>query len=185
MRFWAHCVAAGRGGILFGLGAVIAAGCAPPATPGPAASVAMFVPQDMRIHPIFTRVADLNGTGKPDGVEAQLEFSDPFGDPTKASGQVLFELFEYRRQPPYTGRRVGGPWVASLATPADQRDKWVKTLRTYRFPLAYPAVSPSLDYVLTATFELTGGGRFSKMVVLTGHKPDKAADGTKAGPVGL
>ena len=66
-------------------------------TPG---NIDMFAPTGMRIHPIFTQVADLDKDGKPDGIEAQLEFQDQFGDPTKASGQVLFELFDYRRNSP-------------------------------------------------------------------------------------
>ena len=146
----------------------------------------MFVPTAMRIHPIFTHVADLLGEGRPDGIEAQLEFDDQFGDPTKASGQVLFELYEYDRQPPYAGRRLAVLYVGSLASVAEQRDKWNKTLRTYRFPLSYPAVVPTQDYVLTATFELTGGGRFVNRIVLSGHKPTgKPAGGTAAGPLGL
>ncbi len=168
-----------------GLAVLIGAGCEADRPAAPAASVDLFVPKEMRIHPIFTQVADLDGAGKPDGIKAQLEFDDPFDDPTKASGQVLFELFDYIRQAPFTGKRVGGPWVASLATPAEQRDKWNKTLRTYLFPLSYPAISTTQDYVLTATFELTGGGRFFGKMVLTGHgKPgDKAGDGK--GPLGL
>jgi hypothetical protein len=184
MRFSAFAAAAGRV-LLQGWWMVAWVGCAANPTAAPPAVVDLFVPRDMRIHPIFTQVADLAGGGKPDGVEAQLEFDDQFGDPTKASGQVLFELFEYRRQPPYTGRRVAGPWVASLATPVEQRDKWNKTLRTYRFPLAYPAISPTQDYVLTATFELSGGGRFFDKRVLTARHADKGAADAKGSPFGL
>ena len=165
--------------------AAVGSGCGSSPTAAPQSAVDLFVPRDMRIHPVFTQVADLDGSGKPDGVEAQLEFTDTFGDPTKAAGQVLFELYEYRRQPPFTGRRVGGPWVASLATAAEQRDKWNKTLRTYRFPLSYPGISTTQDYLLTATFELTGGGRFFNEMVLSAHKSDKSAGDRKAGPLGL
>ena len=186
MRCSAIAAVAGRALLLSGVVAAMATttGCAADPKAAPAAAD-LFVPREMRIHPIFTQVADLTGGGKPDGVEAQLEFDDAFGDPTKASGQVLFELFEYRRQPPFTGRRVAGPWVASLATAAEQRDKWNKTLRTYRFPLSFPAIVPTEDYVLTATFELTGGGRFFDKRVLTGHKSDPGAAEGKGGPLGL
>ena len=61
----------------------------------------------MRIHPIFTQIADWTHSGKPDGIEAQLEFTDQFGDPTKASGKVLFELFSYQNDSP---DRAGRGW---------------------------------------------------------------------------
>jgi hypothetical protein len=183
MRFSAIAAAAGRVLVQCGLFvAVVGCSSTPAAAPPP---VDLFAPRDMRIHPIFTQLADLTGGGKPDGVEAQLEFDDQFGDPTKASGQVLFELFEYRKQPPYTGKRVAGPWVASLATPVEQRDKWNKTLRTYRFPLAYPGINPAQDYVLTATFELTGGGRFFDKRVLTARHSDKSPGDATGGAFGL
>ncbi len=176
MCCWAFATSAGRAALLSGavMAVSLLCGCESDRKAPPPAATELFVPREMRIHPIFTQVADLDGVGKPDGVEAQLEFDDQFGDPTKASGQVLFELFDYRKQPPFTGKRVAGPWVASLATPAEQRDKWNKTLRTYRFPLAFPAIVPTQDYVLTATFERTGGGRFPiNKLVLIGHKADK------------
>jgi hypothetical protein len=121
----------------------------------------MFAPTTMRIHPIFTQLSDLNHTGKPDGIEAQLEFFDEFGDSTKASGRVLFELFDYRKDSPDPrGRRVHDPWIGSIATPEEQKASWNTTLRTYRFALPDPAISPTQNYVLTAIFEKTGGGRF-------------------------
>jgi hypothetical protein len=99
---------------------------------------------------------------------------------------VLFELYESRRQPPYTGKRLAVPFVASLATVADQRERWNKTLRTYRFPLSYPALNPAQDYVITATFELTGGGRFFDKRLIAGHHPPGKSDGENShGPLGL
>jgi len=127
----------------------------------------MFVPTGMRIHPIFTQVEDWTGDGKPDGVEAQLEFHDQFDDPTKASGAVLFELFEYRKfSPDPRGKRVAGPWTMSLASLAEQRDRWNTTLRTYRFQLDDPGISTGQSYVLSAVFESSGGGRFFDRIVL-------------------
>ena len=163
-------------GLLLG-GLTVIGGCGGDRPASPTA-VDLFVPRTMRLHPIFTQVADVDGAGKPDGIVAQVEFQDQFGDPTKAAATVLFELYERRREPPYTGRRLIPPFVASLATAADQRARWNGTLRTYRFALAYPAINPALDYTLTATVELTGGGRFPvDKLVLTGHKD--AATGPK------
>ncbi len=140
------------------------------------AKVDLFAPTSMRIHPIFTQVEDWTHGGKPDGIEAQLEFNDQFGDPTKASGRVVFELFEYNKKSPDTrGVRLAGPWVSSLATFDEQRERWNTTLRTYRFQLNYPKVTRDKAYVLTAIFEITGGGRFFGSMIITPRKvgPEK------------
>jgi hypothetical protein len=135
----------------------------------------MFAPTGMRIHPIFTQVEDWTKDGKPDGIEAQLEFQDQFDDPTKASGRVLFELFEYRRDSPDPrGRRVAGPWVGSLVTLDEQHERWNTTLRSYRFQLAYPEIRYDANYVLTAVFEMSGGGRFFDRVILTARQPPQS-----------
>jgi hypothetical protein len=130
----------------------------------------------MQVHPIFTQVADWTHSGKPDGIESHLYFTDQFGDPTKASGRVLFELFEYRKDSPDPRGKRLGYWPGSLVTTGDQKEKWNTTLRTYRFQLAYPTVQPTTSYVLSAIFELSGGGRFFNSIVLAGHaveKPEK------------
>jgi hypothetical protein len=153
-------------------------------TPG---NASMFAPTGMRIHPIFTQVADVNKTGKPDGIEAQLEFQDQFDDPTKASGQVLFELFDYRRNSPDPrGMRVGGPWVESIASLDQQNARWNTTLRTYRFDLSEPKIRTDTPYVLTAIFESTGGGRFFDQIVLTPTpSPDNSGAKSQALPQSL
>jgi hypothetical protein len=142
----------------------------------------MFAPTGMRIHPIFTQVEDWNKDNRPDGIEAQLEFQDQFGDPTKASGRVLFELFEYRRDSPDPrGQRLAGPWVGSLMTLDEQHERWNTTLRTYRFQLTYPQIRGDSSYVLTAVFELAGGGRFFDRVILPGRKFEGPETGERAG----
>jgi hypothetical protein len=130
----------------------------------------MFAPTGMRIHPIFTQI-QVDKDNKPTGIEAQLEFQDQFGDPTKASGRVLFELYLYRQtSPDPRGKRVGGPWLGSVATLAEQHERWNTTLRTYRFELTDANLHADQPYVLTATFELTGGGRFFDRNILPGVK---------------
>ena len=152
---------------VFGL---VLAGCAShspvPRSPGDAA---LFAPVSMRIHPIFTQVKDWTGDGKPDGIEALLEFQDQFGDPTKASGTVIFELYNYRRgDADPRGERVVNPWVGSLQTLADQQARWNRTSRTYFFQLEYPAIRDDMTYVLGATFD-TGATRFFDQIVLKGE----------------
>lgn len=140
----------------------------------------LFNASAMRIHPIFTQVKNWTGTDKPDGIEVMLEFQDPFGDPTKASGIVRFELYEYRKgEPEMRGTRSANPWVASLASYDDQRARWNRTSRTYSFQLAYPQISVFQSYVLVATFKPTGDGRrLEAKVVLAGQEEPSGTTGS-------
>jgi hypothetical protein len=128
----------------------------------------LFAPTAMRIHPVFTQIRDWTESGQPDGVEVMVEFQDRFGDPSKASGAFVFELFQYRPGfPDQRGARVAMPFVANVDSAAAQRDHWNRTARSYAFQLALPQVNPNNTYVLQAHFELTGGGRFTDTLVLT------------------
>lgn len=130
----------------------------------------LFGPAAMRIHPIFTQIKDWTGDDKPDGIEALIELQDQFGDPTKASGRVVFELFEYRPyDPDPRGQRLANPWIGALDTIDAQRDRWNRTSRTYGFQLAMDSIRIDRPYVLTATFELSNGGRFFDRIILGPH----------------
>ncbi len=144
--------------------------------PTTATATNLFAPTGMRINPVFSKVTDLTHVGHSDGVEVQLEFTDGFDDPTKASGKVLFELYEYRRDVDPRGKRVGGPWVFTIEKFAEQKEAWNSALRSYRFALGDPAIKPDESYVLSAIFELTTGGRFFDRIVLTGKRPDAAGE---------
>ena len=130
----------------------------------------LFAPVSMRIHPIFTQVKDWTGDGAIDGIEALLEFQDQFTDPTKAAGDVVFELYTYRPYSPESrGERVLNPWLGSLRTLRDQEARWNRTSRTYSFELAYPEIRDDRDYVLVATFD-TGQTRFFDQIVIEGRR---------------
>jgi hypothetical protein len=138
----------------------------------------MFNPASMRLHPAFTRVKNWtsppyspttsgSASPRPDGVEVELEFNDSFGDPVKAEGRVIFELYGYRTDAAdVRGPRITTPFVGSLLTPDEQRARWNRTTRTYSFRLAYPDLDPARSYVLTATFEPKAGGRFYSRIIL-------------------
>lgn len=132
----------------------------------------LFGPSAMRIHPIFTQVKDWTGDDKPDGIEALVELQDQFGDPTKATGRVIFELYEYREyNPDPRGQRLANPWIGELSTLDSQRERWNRTSRTYGFQLAFDQIRNDRAYVLTATFELNAGGRFFDQIVLSPKEP--------------
>jgi hypothetical protein len=136
----------------------------------------LFAPTDLRIHP-FTSVKDWTGDNKPDGVEVLLELQDRFRDPTKATGTVLFELYEYRRNhPDPRGERLAA-WRGSLQTLEEQRTRWNRISRTYSFQLAYPAIRTERSYVLQVWFD-QGGRRLMNQVVLEGQEAKIAGPST-------
>lgn len=163
---------------LSGLLLAVLSGCASETVPMRSATdQALFGSVSMHLHPVFTQVRDWNGDTRPDGVEALVELRDQFGDPTKASGTVIFELYEYKPlSPDPRGVRLVGPWEGRLDSIEDQRQHWSRPSRSYTFQLAYPKISASRSYVLTASFELTGGGRYFDQMILEGAagKPDDA-----------
>lgn len=112
----------------------------------------MFGPSSMRVHPIFTRYKDWTGDNGIDGIEAVVELQDQFGEPTRATGRVMFELYDYRQDfPEPRGRRIGGPWIVPLTTKEEQQRYWSKAVRGYSFQLGAPRPE-GRGVVLLATF---------------------------------
>jgi hypothetical protein len=139
----------------------------------------LFGPAAMRIHPIFTQVKDWTGDDHPDGVEALIEFQDQFGDPTKASGRVIFELYDYRKHDPDPrGMRVVNPWIGDLSTIDAQQQRWNRTSRTYSFQLEYDQIKAEQSYVLSAEFQLNDGRRFFDQIILEGKQPEPTSNPT-------
>jgi hypothetical protein len=140
------------------------------------ADAPLFAPTDLRIHP-FTALKDWSGDNKPDGIEALLELDDRFREPTRATGTVLFELFEYRRNhADPRGDRLAA-WRGSLQTIEEQRARWNRISRTYTFQLAYPPIKAEHSYVLQAWFDV-GGRRLTSQVVLEAQEAKSANPST-------
>lgn len=117
-------------------------------------------PVSVRIHPTFTQVKSWAGDDKPDGIEALLEVRDRWDEPIRATGKVIFELYDYRTgYPDPRGNRLENPWAASLATVEDQAARWDRVSRAYKFQLAYGKIDRGRTYVLTASFETDAGAR--------------------------
>src|SRR3954463_16790102 len=71
------------------------------ALPVSANSESIIGPVSIRIHPTFTQVKNWGGpTDKPDGSGARLGVGDGGGEPIRATGKVIFELYEYRKGHP-------------------------------------------------------------------------------------
>lgn len=121
-------------------------------------------PVSIRIHPTFTQVRSWSGDDAPEGIEALLEVRDQWGEPIRATGRVMFELYAYRTgYPDPRGERLVNPWVTSLATVEEQTARWDRVSRAYKFQLAYPQINAGRNYVLTASFELEDGRLFDRL----------------------
>jgi len=150
---------------------VLVAGCSDvPTLPRTGTENDLFGPSELRFHS-FTQVKDFTADDTIDGIDAQVELLDQFGDPTKGSGSFIFELFEYRKgNPDMRGIRLAY-WPATLVTLDAQRLHWNKITRTYGFRLypdekGYPPISDARSYVLTAQYQAAGGGRLTAHTVL-------------------
>jgi hypothetical protein len=131
----------------------------------------LFGPKSMRIHPTFTRVKDWTGDGKPDGIEAVVEVQDQFGEPIRATGSVMFELYQYREtHPDVRGRRIPEVWVWPLVHREEQAAHWSRALRAYAFKIPFDQGRATI--VLEATFELGADrGRLTDRLVLEPPAP--------------
>jgi hypothetical protein len=151
---------------------LVVAGCGqtlvhPSAAPPPVDQADLFGPASMQLHPVFTQIKSWTGGPKPDGIEAVLAFEDRFGDPSKAAGSVIFELYTFRKGfPDDRGPRLSEPWTASLSSVDQQQAHWRREIGAYSFLLADSGIATNKDYVLTATFEpLTGPRLFANTVI--------------------
>lgn len=151
------------------------------------------MPVRMRLHPVFTQLRDWSDDGAVDGVETLVELTDRFGDTTKAAGVVRFELFAYRPfDPDPRGERLFPPYEGRILTFEQQQSHWSRPGRAYLFQLAAPQLDPTRAYVLTATFDQSGGGRFFDQLVIeptrrpvstaaTESNRDQPSDGNSTG----
>jgi hypothetical protein len=132
---------------------------------------AMFEPVEMRINPTFTRFRSFDADLSPDGIEADVELRDEFGDATKGGGSIYFELYQYVPQgADVRGEQIGGPARYDLSTVGAQREYWQNIVRSYRFRLPWRDLDVTERYVLTATYLPPAASRgeriFDRLVIL-------------------
>jgi hypothetical protein len=133
-----------------------------------------FGPSELAFHS-FTTIKDWTSDQKPDGIEAVVEFLDQFGDPTKASGTLIFELYEYRRAAPDPRGQRLMYWNASIQSLQEQRLRWNRISRTYSFALANDQINPRRTYVLSAIFQSSSGGRLFSRTILEPQPEEPSA----------
>jgi hypothetical protein len=176
MRFWKW------------LSVLILVGCASDPTPRvrTAEETRYFSPVSMQLVN-FSKVKDWSGSGKPEGVEALVEFDDSFGDRTKAAGTILFEIYDYRRGwPDPRGARVVNPFTASLQTFEEQRAHWDRATGAYIFRLAFDGARLDRSYVLTAMYESPQSEhRLFSQIVLPAIETGATQSGTSTNDTGF
>ncbi len=154
--------------VLMFVGLGCSSGSAPQAGRTPAETT-FFAASAMHASPVFTKVADFDGDGQPDGIEAVVEITDRFGDPTKAAGRFLFQIYSMKPyNPDARGERIAGPFEGRVDTAQDQRNRWSRVNRSYIFQLQFPNAAVSADYVLETMFETPDGRRLTDQLVLEG-----------------
>jgi len=117
-----------------------------------------FGPAKVRLHPTFTQLKDWTADGKVDGVEAVVELLDSFGEPTRGSGTLVFELSNYRSNDPRSpSSRVVEPFIVKLETREQQQARWNPALRSYTFQIPVTKIDPTQTHVLSVSFETLGG----------------------------
>ncbi|MCA9254415.1 MAG: hypothetical protein KDA33_02205 [Phycisphaerales bacterium] len=122
--------------------------------------VEYYSPATIQILP-FTKVRSFDDDIVPDGLAVSLRPLDGAGDPVKAYGSFLFELYAFRpATATHRGERLQS-WTQTIRTPEDQRTFWERVTSTYEFQLAWEGnpLPNNQKYLLSASFEAPGAER--------------------------
>ncbi len=126
---------------------------------GPSADerLTFYSPQAIKILP-FTKPRSFDEDLVPDGLGVSLRALDSTGDPTKAIGTFMFELYAYR---PASQNRRGAllqHWTQHVG-PDDQPQFWERITGSYEFQLSWEGspIPPQKKYILAATFQAGPG----------------------------
>lgn len=122
--------------------------------------VGYYSPTQIRVLP-FTKIRSFDEDPVPDGVAVSLRPLDGAGDPVKAYGSFLFELYAFQQATPdKRGRRLQA-WRQTIHTLDEQRTFWERVTSTYEFQLSWEGEPLPIDrkYVLAASFEAPGADR--------------------------
>lgn len=139
--------------------AIFGTGCTENTEISPAAAdqpvpepINLLLPRTIRIHP-FTGTRSFDEAGGIRGIDVRIEAVDHYGDPTKAFGQMRFELFRFKpNSPDPKGKRIA-VWEESTIAPRKNLLHWDKITRTYEFKLQWESPIPvGKKFVLQTVF---------------------------------
>jgi len=122
--------------------------------------VSYYCPKAIKILP-FTKARSFDDDGLPDGLGVSLRTLDAAGDPVKAYGTFIFELYEYRPAASDHRGRLIQTWTQPVLTPEDQRQFWERVTTTYEFQLSWEGepLTAQKRYVLGVSFQSPGAPR--------------------------
>ena len=152
--------------LLCGGAVALGAGCergrVSEASDGPSTEelVSYYSPQSIKILP-FTKPRSFDEDAIPDGLGVSVRTLDAAGDPVKAYGTFIFELYAYK---PGTSDHRGPllhTWTQPITSPKDQKQYWERVTTTYEFQLSWEGqpIEPQKKYILTATLQAPGAKR--------------------------
>ena len=130
----------------------------------------LLLPKSVRIHP-FTGTRSFDEAGGIRGIDVRIEAVDHYGDPTKAFGQMRFELFRFKpNSTDPKGKRIA-VWEESTIAPKKNLVHWDKITRTYEFKLQWDSPIPvGRKFVLQAVFTSPFTERmFAERVFISGQ----------------
>ncbi len=111
-----------------------------------------LLPGEITIHP-FTGARTVDQAGKPLGFEVRIKVLDSYGDPTKAFGELLFMLYDYKAQSENPRGNRLGTWPEHLMDPEKNQLHWDPISQSYKFNLRYnKQLSVGHRYVLEVYF---------------------------------
>lgn len=157
----------GVGMAFFACGALACCGCGrgqiEDTAEGPSTDdlVAYYSPRTIKILP-FTKPRSFDEEDAiPDGIGVSLRALDSSGDPVKAYGTFVFELYGYKNA--LGGHR--GPliqtWTQPVRDVSDQKKFWERITTMYEFQLSWEGapIPPQKKYILVASFQAAGSDR--------------------------
>lgn len=129
---------------------------------GPTAEelVSFYSPQSIKILQ-FTKPKSFDDDAIPDGIGLSLHTLDAAGDPIKAYGTFVMELYAYRPASPGHRGELLHTWTQLIANPTDQKQYWEKATKTYEFQLSWEGqpLEPQKRYILAVSLQAPGAER--------------------------
>jgi hypothetical protein len=158
-------VAGGPVAVLFGL-LLVQSGCPrsdiAEVADGPSKDklLVFYSPRSVKIRP-FTKPASFDDDAIPDGIDVFLQPADDDGDPVKAIGTFIFELYSHRSAAgDDRGERLQ-TWRQPVLDAEQRRQFWNHVISMYQFQLSWEGkpIPPQQKYVLTVSFQAPGSER--------------------------
>lgn len=121
--------------------------------------VGYYSPRSIKLLP-FTKPRSFDNDLIPDGIGVSLQTLDAAGDPVKAYGTFLFELYHYRPASQDHRGKLIQTWTQPVRDLKDQERFWEKVTDTYEFQLSWEGnpIPTQKKFVLAASFEPGPGG---------------------------